>query len=43
MPGGRLIRKAGIMAIVISGGDVKVGDVIVVEMPAGEQHPLLRV
>src|SRR4051794_36483166 len=32
---GRLIRKAGIMAIVITGGDVKAGDSIVVELPAG--------
>lgn len=37
---GRLIRKAGIMAIVISGGDGKPGDAIGVELPAGEQRPL---
>ena len=40
---GRLIRKAGIMAIVIAGGEVKAGDAITVELPAGEQHPLLPV
>jgi MOSC domain-containing protein YiiM len=40
---GRLIRKAGIMAIVIKGGDVKLGDTIAVEQPAGEQRPLLPV
>src|SRR3954470_6124754 len=40
---GCLIRKAGIMAIVIAGGDVKAGDAITVELPAGEQHPLLPV
>ena len=40
---GRLIRKAGVMAIVITGGDVKAGDVITVELPAGEQRPLLPV
>ena len=40
---GRLIRKAGVMAIVINSGDVKAGDVIVVELPAGEQHRLLPV
>jgi MOSC domain-containing protein YiiM len=41
--GGRLIRKAGIMAIVVESGDVIAGDVIAVEMPAGEQYPLLPV
>jgi MOSC domain-containing protein YiiM len=40
---GHLIRKAGVMAIVIKGGDVKVGDLIAVELPAGEQRPLPRV
>ena len=40
---GRLIRKAGVMAIVVKGGDVRAGDMIEVDLPAGEQHPLLRV
>jgi len=40
---GHLIRKAGVMAIVIKGGAVQAGDVIAVELPAGEQRPLLRV
>jgi MOSC domain-containing protein YiiM len=40
---GRLVRKAGGMAIVITGGDVKAGDAITVESPAGEQRPLLPV
>jgi len=40
---GRLVRKAGVMAIVISGGDVKPKDVIVVETPRGEYRPLLPV
>ena len=40
---GRLIRKAGIMAIVIKGGDVKAGDLIAVELPECEQRPLLPV
>ncbi len=31
------------MAIVIKGGDVKARDVIAVELPAGEQRPLLPV
>jgi len=42
-PEGRLIRKAGVMAIVITGGDVKAGDEITVELPAGEQCALLPV
>jgi MOSC domain-containing protein YiiM len=42
-PEGRLIRKAGVMAIVITGGDVKAGDVITVELPVGEQSALLPV
>jgi MOSC domain-containing protein YiiM len=40
---GRLIRKAGIMAIVIKAGNVKAGDLIAVNLPAGEQRPLLPV
>jgi hypothetical protein len=37
---GRLISKAGIMAIVIRGGEVRAGDMISVELPAGEHCPL---
>jgi MOSC domain-containing protein YiiM len=37
---GRLIRRAGVMAIVVKGGEVKAGDMIAVELPAGEQRPL---
>jgi MOSC domain-containing protein YiiM len=40
---GHLVRKAGVMAIVIRGGDVKPKDVIVVEMPTSEHRPLLPV
>jgi MOSC domain-containing protein YiiM len=40
---GRVVRKAGIMAIVIRGGDVKAGDAIAVEFPAGERRALLPV
>ena len=32
---GNLIRKAGIMAVVINGGEVRPGDAIAVELPAG--------
>jgi len=37
---GRLVRKAGVMAIVLAGGDVRPGDAIAVEPPAGEPRPL---
>jgi MOSC domain-containing protein YiiM len=40
---GHLVRKAGIMAIVINGGVVQVGDSIAVELPTGEYRPLLPV
>jgi MOSC domain-containing protein YiiM len=38
---GNLIRKAGIMGIVLTGGDVHAEDVIVVELPA-EPHKALQ-
>lgn len=37
---GNLIRKAGIMSIVIAEGDVRPGDTIRVEMPAAPHRPL---
>ncbi|MEO6397115.1 MAG: MOSC domain-containing protein [Tepidiformaceae bacterium] len=37
---GNLVRKAGVMAIVLSGGEVRPGDPIVVVLPEGEQRPL---
>ena len=37
---GRPICKAGVMAIVITGGDVRPGDTIRVVMPEGELRPL---
>lgn len=40
---GRLIRKAGIMGIVIRGGPVAVGDVIGMELPSGQHRPLDKV
>lgn len=40
---GRLIRKAGVMAVVIRDGDVRPGDEIVLELPAGTHRPLLPV
>jgi MOSC domain-containing protein YiiM len=40
---GGLVRKSGVMGIVITGGDVTAGDAITVELPAGEQRPLVPV
>ncbi len=40
---GRLIRKSGVMAIVVAGGDVKAGDAVSVELPAGPHAPLTPV
>lgn len=37
---GRLIRKAGIMGVVVAGGDVRPGDPIQVEPPAHPSRPL---
>src|SRR3954470_23495841 len=37
---GNLIRKAGIMGIVLTGGDVHTGDAIVVELPAAPHKAL---
>jgi MOSC domain-containing protein YiiM len=37
---GNLIRKAGIMGIVLADGDVRPGDAIEVELPAGPHSPL---
>ncbi len=37
---GRVIRKSGVMAVVIAGGDIRAGDTISVEWPAGERLAL---
>ncbi len=37
---GELVRKAGVMAIVVTGGEVRPGDAIVAESPAGPVTPL---
>jgi MOSC domain-containing protein YiiM len=37
---GNLIRKAGVMAIVLVGGDIVPGDIIMIEPPDGAQAPL---
>ena len=37
---GNLIRKAGVMAVVIAGGSVRPGDAVTVELPPPPHHPL---
>lgn len=37
---GRLIRKAGVMAVVIAGGAVRPGDAVAIELPPAPHHPL---
>ena len=39
-PDGRLVRKAGVMAVVLAGGRVRAGDAIAVDPPAGAHRPL---
>ena len=36
---GNLIRKAGVMSVVLAGGEVRPGDPITVELPAGAAPP----
>ncbi len=40
---GELIRRAGIMGVVLTGGVVRPGDPVGVELPAGPHRPLERV
>lgn len=42
-PEGNLVRKAGVMAIVLQGGEVKPNDPIQVELPPEPHRPLERV
>jgi MOSC domain-containing protein YiiM len=39
-PDGTLIRKAGVMGIVLAGGDLWPGDPVEVELPSGPKHAL---
>jgi MOSC domain-containing protein YiiM len=39
-PEGELVRKAGVMAVVVRGGYVEPGDAIAVTLPSGEQRRL---
>ena len=40
---GTLVRKAGIMAVVLTGGEVRPGDPIAVELPSAPHRPLAPV
>ena len=40
---GNLIRKAGVMGVVVEGGEIRPGDEVRVELPAGSCRPLERV
>ncbi|MDO9441957.1 MAG: MOSC domain-containing protein, partial [Beijerinckiaceae bacterium] len=42
-PDGELVRKAGVMGVVLSGGPVAPGDDIAVELPAGPHRRLAPV
>jgi MOSC domain-containing protein YiiM len=42
-PDGSLIRKSGVMAVVLQGGEVLPGDAIAVEIPSGEPRALAPV
>jgi MOSC domain-containing protein YiiM len=39
-PGGELIRKAGVMAVVLEGGEIEPGDEIEAELPPEPHRPL---
>ena len=41
--GGELVRKAGVMGVVLVGGEVRAGDGIAVELPGGPLEPLTPV
>ncbi len=40
---GNLVRKAGIMGVVVSGGEVRPGDAVRVELPPAPRRPLQKV
>ena len=42
-PEGSLVRKAGVMAVVVAGGEIRPGDPIAVELPARPHTPLAPV
>ena len=40
---GSIVRRAGVMGVVVAGGTVEPGDAVAVELPTGPHHPLERV
>lgn len=42
-PDGNVVRKTGVMSVVHTGGDVRPGDAVQVELPPEPHHPLDRV
>jgi MOSC domain-containing protein YiiM len=40
---GELVRKAGVMAVVLQGGEIRPGDGVAIELPEGDQRPLAPV
>jgi MOSC domain-containing protein YiiM len=40
MQGSELVRKAGVMAVVLAGGEVRAGDAIIVKAPSRPYEPL---
>jgi MOSC domain-containing protein YiiM len=40
---GTIVRKAGVMGVVLAAGDVRPGDAIHIELPPGPHVPLERV
>jgi len=40
---GELVRKAGVMSVVVTGGKVRPGDLILIQLPAKPHQPLERV
>jgi MOSC domain len=40
---GNVVRKAGIMGVVVAGGEVRPGDLIATELPSGPHRPLVPV
>jgi MOSC domain-containing protein YiiM len=40
---GKLVRKTGVMAVVLRGGDIRPGDEILVAAPAGDPMPMEKI
>jgi MOSC domain-containing protein YiiM len=40
---GERVRKAGVMGVVLAGGELKLGDAVVVELPLPPHRPLAPV